>query len=212
MTDGQFTVSELVAINQANAAARSDAVASAIRKVTPGASTLTAMDYGCGLGQVGLQLVDHFAHIILADPDLDALSQAATASSGMPGISIMPLDLSVGSPPPDLRVDVILSCLSWHHVLNLDTLLETLPSVSPGGQLLVAEMDFDGGAYHAELPDFKGVDGFDRGELKGRLHRHGYLKVSVADLWQGQKWVAGKLTAMSLFLLQARIPTPATQR
>ena len=195
-----------VAFNQANRAARSDAFAAAVRHAVPNASTLTAMDYGCGVGHIGLRLADHFARVILVDPDLDALAQAASASSDMPGVSTMSLDLAAGPPPHDLRVDVVISCLSWHHVLDLDALLEELPAVSPGGQLVVAEMDCDDGAYHAELPDFEGVNGFDRNELKTRLHRHGYLAVSIADLWQGQRWVAGKLTSVSLFLLQAIIP------
>ena len=194
--------------NQANAAARSDAVAAAIRLATPDASQLVAMDYGCGPGYIGLRLADHFAEVILVDPDPEALAQAAAASSQLPNVTTMMLDLTAEPPPAGLRADVVLSCLSWHHVTRLDSLLDALPRVAPGGLLYVADMDPDGGAYHAELPDFDGVDGFDRGELAGRLRDHGYQQVGVDDLWTGSKWVAGKLAPMSLFLLRARIPDP----
>jgi len=195
--------------NKANAAARSDAVAAAIREATPCGAEQDALDYGCGPGHIGLRLAGHFATIILADPDLDALAQAGAASANLQGVTTMALDLTAGPPPAGLRADVVFSCLSWHHVHNLDALLEALPAVAPGGQLLVADMDPDGGAYHAELPDFHGVHGFDRDELKGSLQSHGYQGVAIADLWQGEKWVAGKLAPMSLFLLQARIPATA---
>ena len=194
--------------NQANVAARSDAVAAAIRAATPESSQLVAMDYGCGPGHIGLRLADHFGELILVDPDPDALAQAAAASSRLPNVTTLKLDLSADAPPTGLRVDVVFSCLSWHHVVRLDALLDALPHVAPGGRLFVADMDPDGGAYHSELPDFDGVDGFDRAELAGRLRGHGYQQVSVDDLWTGSKWIAGKLTPMSLFLLQARLPQP----
>jgi len=199
-------VDQHTAYNQANAAARSDAVAAAIREATPESSQLVAMDYGCGPGHIGLRLADHFADVILVDPDPDALAQAATASSQLPNVTTIMLDLSAEAPPPGLRADVVFSCLSWHHVVRLDALLGALPHVAPGGRLFVADMDPDGGAYHSELPDFDGVDGFDRAELVGRLRDHSYQQVRIDDFWTGSKWIAGKLTPMSLFLLRARLP------
>ena len=192
--------------NKANAAARSDAVADAIRAATPNASQLVAMDYGCGPGHIGFRLADHFAKVIFVDPDPDALAQATEASSQLTNVTTMMLDLAAETPPAGLRADVVFSCLSWHHVTDLDSLLDALPQVASGGQLFVADMDPDGGAYHADLPDFDGVDGFDRSELTALLLDHGYQDVSINDLWKGSKRIAGKLTPMSLFLLQARIP------
>ena len=192
--------------NLAHQQARSDAVAAAIRAAIPDAAGLTALDYGCGPGRIGLRLADHFAGVILVDVDPEAVAQAEQAASGTPNASTLVLDLAATAPPPELRADVIVSSLAWHHVLDLDALLETLPVIAAGGRLLVADMDADGGAYHADRPDFDGVHGFDRADLVARVASHGYAKVTIADLWRGDKWVGGALVPVSLFLLSAHIP------
>ena len=200
------TLAERNAFNEENGRNRSQAVAAAIRLATPDGPALTALDYGCGPGHIGLRLADHFAHVTLVDVDSEAVAQAADAAANMANITPLTLDLSVDAPPTDLCVDVVFSCLAWHHVTNLGALLAALAIVSPGGRLFVAEMYPDGGAYHAELPDFDGVDGFDPDALAALLAKHGYTDVATKDLWTGQKWVAGSLTTMKLFMLEARLP------
>ena len=195
------------AFNQVQAQARSDAVAEAIRAAVPDATSLTALDYGCGAGPIGLRLAGHFRHVILTDVDPVAVAAATDAARGVANVDTRVLDLSV-KPGASLgvHVDAVFSCLSWHHVRDLDTLLDMLPTVAPDGRLFVADMDQDGGAYHRDLPDFDGVDGFDRDELCERLRQHGYTDITITDLWRSQKWVAGALTDLSLFMMQARIP------
>ncbi|MCL2735944.1 MAG: class I SAM-dependent methyltransferase [Propionibacteriaceae bacterium] len=198
---------EQAAFNQTQVQKRSDAVANAICSAIPDSERLAALDYGCGPGHIGLRLAGDFRRMFLADSDPDAVASAADASRGLDNVSSLVLDLSIPTAlPPDLRVDVVFSCLSWHHVRDLDHLLDTLPIIAPGGRLMVVDMDADGGAYHADLPGFDGVHGFDRDELRERLTSHGYTDVTIADVWASQKWVAGTLTDLSLFMLQARIP------
>ncbi len=194
--------------NTAGAAARSDAVAAAVRHAIPDSAGLTLLDYGCGPGHVGLRLADDFGRIILADSDPEAARLATEAAAGSAKVEVRLLDLTQ-TLPDDLRADVVVSCLSWHHVTNLGALLEALPLVAPGGRLLVADMDEDGGAYHADHPEFAGIVGFDRTRLAATLTSHGYADVAVASLWQGRKWILGRQVPLSLFLLQAGIPDRA---
>ena len=194
------------AFNKAQAAARSDAVAATIRRAVPEAAGLTGLDYGCGPGHIGVRLAGHFGKIILADADPAALAQAATAAAGLANTTTMVLDLARQTPPEGLRADVVFSSLAWHHVTDLDRLLDALPVVAPGGRLIVAEMDPDDGAYHAEVPGFIGVDGFDRAELAARLARHDYTDIDTAPLGSWSKWILGELVTVSLFLLQANLP------
>ena len=191
--------------NQAQAAARSDVVADAIRNATPSSSGLTGLDYGCGPGHIGLRLADHFEQVILADCDPEALAQAK-AVAALSNATVISLDLVRDPPPPDLRADVVFSCLSWHHIRDLDRLIDALPALAPDGQLFVAEMDPDAGAYHAELPDFDGWHGFDRNDLASRLTRHAYTGITTAQLGRWQKWIAGDLATISVFMIHARIP------
>jgi len=193
------------AANVAHGTARSEAVAAAVRRAVPDSAGLTLLDYGCGPGHIGLRLADDFGRIILADVDPVVLAQAADAAGGLSQVETRLMDLTVQA-PADLRADVVVSCMSWHHLPDLAPLLEALPLVAPGGRLLVADMDADGGAYHRDNPEFAWITGFDRAELAHTVVGHGYRDVVITDLWQGQKWINGQLTPISLFWLQALIP------
>ncbi|MDR2974111.1 MAG: class I SAM-dependent methyltransferase [Propionibacteriaceae bacterium] len=192
--------------NAVNAAARSDVIAAAVAQSVPESNTLSVLDYGCGPGHIGVRLAGHFAHVVLADVDAQAVDQACAASSDLANTSVRWLDLT-DVVPSDLHVDVVVSSLSWHHIPDLGSLLEALPQVADGGRLFVIDMDDDGGAYHADHPEYAGITGFDRDALAGLLRGHGYVNVTITDLWKGEKWVADKLVPMSLFLIQARIPS-----
>jgi len=196
---------EHLAANAAHGAARSDAVAAAVLRVVPDGAGLTLLDYGCGPGHIGLRLVGHFARIIMADVDPAMVEQAAAAAQGLADVDTRVVDLTA-QVPADLRADVVVSCLAWHHVAHLDVLLDAVAAVAPGGRLVVADMDADGGAYHADNPAFAWITGYHRAELVQTVTRHGYADVTVADLWQGAKWINQRLTPLSLFLLQAVIP------
>jgi len=100
----------------------------------------------------------------------------------------------------------VVSSLAWHHVSDLDALLDALCVVAPGGRLFVADLDADGGAYHAMVPGFHGHDGFDRDDLVAMVGRHGCTDVSIGDLWRGERWRADVLVPMSIFFLSARLP------
>jgi trans-aconitate methyltransferase len=189
--------------NRESAVARSAAIVAAVQRALPDASLLTLLDYGCGQGTVGQLLATHFGRVILVDNDAEALAAAAEMTA--PNVTIRLLDLT-RTVPADLRADVVLCAMSWHHVVDLDTLLGALLLVAPGGRLFVADLDADGGAYHADLPDFDGHDGFGRAELATKLEGYGYADVTVDDLWQGYRWTTRGRIQASVFLLSATVP------
>jgi len=205
VTDIAALTAAQAAENVVHGAARSDAVAAAVRRAVPDGRELTLLDYGCGPGHIGLRLTDYFARVILADVDPAAIDLARTAAAGRANVEVRVMDLT-HQIPTGLRADVVVSCLAWHHIRDLDPLLAALPHVAPGSRLLVADMDADGGAYHADNPEFADITGFDRAALERTLARHHYHDITAGDLWQSQKWVAGRLTPLSLFLLQAVVP------
>ncbi|MDR2895684.1 MAG: class I SAM-dependent methyltransferase [Propionibacteriaceae bacterium] len=194
--------------NAISGAARSDSIAAAVLEALPDAGQLTVLDYGCGQGHIGLRLAPHVANVIMVDVDPEVLDQARAASNDFPNVSCRLLDLTRDR-PSGLHADVIVSSLSWHHIADLDGLLDAIPFVCGGGRLLVIDMDDDGGAYHADRPEFADLTGFDRDELVGLIRRHGYADVHVADLWQGNRWVDSKPVRVSLFLVQAQVTLPS---
>jgi 2-polyprenyl-3-methyl-5-hydroxy-6-metoxy-1,4-benzoquinol methylase len=199
------------AFNDRSVAERSDVIAAAVRAEVPDAAGATVIDYGCGAGHVGLRLAGHFGRVIMIDSAAEAVAEAraavaaARAEGRAENVSVMELDLVEGA-APGLSADVVVSSLSWHHIQDLRSLLAALARLAPGGQLIVADMDADGGAFHVHVPGFDGHHGFDREALTALVVEAGCSQVRVRDLWQGDRWLDGELVPMSVFLLSARLP------
>ena len=185
---------------------RADAVARAVLDAVPEAGRLTVLDYGCGSGDVSLSLAGRFGHVILADSDPSVVKAAADTTCDVRNASVRLLDLTKDV-PGDLRADIVLSAMSWHHIRDLGALLDAFSTVVPGGRLFVADLDADGGAYHADQPDFDGHNGFDRTRLVQFVAAHGCTTVTVSDLWHGHHWANGRRSPASVFLLQATLPS-----
>lgn len=194
--------------NLAARASRTQVIIERIRLVLGNSSHLTMLDYGCGAGDVGLGLSPFMKRTILVDNDREALAEVSDKLGIGSKIEVRLLDLS-REIPADLKVDVIVSAMSWHHVHDLDALLQVLPIIAPGGRLFVADLDHDGGAYHADKPEFAWIAGFNRDELRLRMMGHGYQDITVEDLWQGTRWVNHQQVPVSLFFLTATVPIPA---
>lgn len=182
---------------------RSDAVASAIRRSVP--EGLTAMDFGCGPGHVGLRLVDHFASVLFVDSDPEVVAALAPRLVGTPSLSVRRLDI-VSEPLPD-PVECVFASMSLHHVVDLDAVLDAFFRViDADGWLFIADLVPDGGRYHAAEPQFRGHNGFDPVALAEQTEAHGFDRVRTAPLVTGQRWAGERLIDYSMFGLLARRP------
>ncbi|MDR1153069.1 MAG: class I SAM-dependent methyltransferase [Bifidobacteriaceae bacterium] len=180
---------------------RSDAVAGAIRRETP--PGLTGMDYGCGSGNVGLRLADHFASMDLVDISAEAIAALAERVAGHRSSRAYILDLTRDDPPG--QVDCVIASMSFHHVRETNRLLDGLAhAIAPGGLLIVVDMDADNGEFHSAKHDFAGHDGFDRAALARQIAEHGFAVTRVCDVWSGQRWAADTLIDYSVFMIIAR--------
>ncbi|MGJ4956903.1 class I SAM-dependent methyltransferase [Bradyrhizobium sp. HKCCYLRH2015] len=97
---------------------------------------LKALDLGCGLGQSSFMLAEKLGYDVVAvDASVEMLAQARKLYSGSK-ISWMESTFEALSVAPD-SVDLIVACLSFHFVENLEGLLERCFSWLRRGGLLV---------------------------------------------------------------------------
>jgi SAM-dependent methyltransferase len=79
--------------------------------------------------------------------------------------------------------DVAWSSMALHHVHDLGALLRSVAGLLvDGGRVAIADLDEDpDDTFHADLDDFDGHHGFDRGRLTEQLARAGFTDVSFLD-------------------------------
>lgn len=185
-----------------------DAIAEAVLTEVPLSSGMNVLDFGCGTGLLSLRLQPFVRNVICVDSSqgmLDVL-EAKVRERGLKNVNTERLDIEAGD---ILRgpYDLIVSSLTLHHVKHVERLLGLFASVTaPGGTLCIADLDSEGGRFHA---DHAGVfhHGFDRSELRQAMLANGYEEVRDRTATVIEKAnAAGIMESFSVFLFVARHP------
>ena len=136
-----------------------------------------ALEYGCGTGLLGFALRPHLGHVTLADTSrvmLEVLREKI-AAAGAANMTPLELDLSV-DPGPAEPFDLVCTLMVLHHIPDVDRILTRFRALlAPGGHLCIADLDREDGSFHGAGAEVH--QGFDRGDLAGRLVRAGFSNV-----------------------------------
>lgn len=157
-----------------------------------------ALDYGCGTGLVGLQLVDCFADLLFVDASAAMIEQVQSkiAAGGLTTAAARCRDFGTGELPV-LDVDYILLSQVLLHVPDHTSLLRRLYELlNPGGQVII--VDFD---KNEKIISDQVHNGFDQAELTEVLKRIGFAAVRSQTFYQEQKLFMNQ--EASLFIMQA---------
>jgi len=171
-------------------------------RFTPHAG-LRVLDFGCGTGLLSLPWAHRIARLIGADSAqgmLDVFS-AKAAAHGLTNVCTLHLDLEKGDQLGG-PYDLIVSSMTLHHIRDTAALFAHFyAALAPAGQLCLADLDPDGGLFHA---DNTGVHhfGFERETLRQLLLDCGFVDVQTgmaAKVHKGER-------TFSIFLVSARKP------
>jgi SAM-dependent methyltransferase len=102
-------------------------------------------------------------------------------------------------------VDIIVSSMTLHHVRDVPGLVRSFKvALRPGGKLAIADLDLDGGLFHAEHADVL-HNGFDRGKLGTILTTAGFSAVEFRDATVIERFGAdGIVRPFNVFLVTAQ--------
>jgi ubiquinone/menaquinone biosynthesis C-methylase UbiE len=176
-----------------------------IRKQVPLTRNMTAMEYGCGTGLLSLHLHADLGHIIAADRSqgmLDVLD-ARIRTHGIPNMETQRLDLTE-DPLPMMKLDLIYTAMTLHHIADIDRILEAFSSLlKEGGWLGIIDLDTEDGSFHGF--SFDGHRGFDRKILAGRLRQAELLDIRSCTVCTITKVVGGgREQRFPLFFMRGR--------
>lgn len=169
------------------------AIADAILLQVPLSNEMDALDYGAGTGLVTLALSPSARSVVAADsaPGMLAKLDEKAAASGLDNVSTLALDLERDAVPA-LRVDLIVSTMTMHHITDVAKAVRSLcEMLRPSGFLAVADLDLDGGEFHADPTGVK-HNGFDREEIQRIFERSGLTDITITTANTLNREVAGK--------------------
>lgn len=170
----------------------------AIRSLLDKNYTKTAIDLGCGTGNVGLDLLEDFESMLFVDASPAMIEQVEKklADIDTKKASVLCLDIEKDEQLP-YKADTIILSLVLHHISDSHKLLAKLyDALNEEGQLLIIEMEKtgknSGGHGH----------GIDRSALTADLSKIGFQNIQLDIFYDAKKERDEQGT--SRFILSAR--------
>ncbi|MCI3919187.1 class I SAM-dependent methyltransferase [Paenibacillus sp. TRM 82003] len=173
--------------------------ANAIREYIEDGKEKDAVDFGCGTGLVGMQLLDDFRHIVFLDTSRNMLDQITRklSDANVQHADTLCFDFETGV-TTELRADYVFMSQVLLHIKDVEHILSRLYEVlRPGGHLLI--VDFD---KNDRVISDKVHNGFDRAYLVDLMTRIGYTHMKSRTIHTGSKLFMNQ--DASLFIMDAK--------
>lgn len=184
---------------------RSIMIAEEISKHINDGEYQVGMEYGCGTGLVGKQLIDKFERLIFADASAGMVEQIKQklVAIGKSADDAIQCDL-IKELPQGLGVDCIFSSLVLHHIDDTAEIFKRFYNVlNDKGRLIIIDLDSDEGCYHADMDDFEGHNGFKQEDLIDLSKQAGFSEVTIESFYHSTKMAHGEEKPYSFFILDA---------
>ena len=185
--------------------ARSRAFADEIRKHITDGKSKSAIEFGCGTGLVGLELIDSFDSLTFIDstPSMIKQLEHKLLTLGKDTTQVLCCDV-LEETPENLSADCIFSSLVLHHIIETESALECLYNLlNKDGRLLIIELDADDGSFHAKHDNYDGHNGFEHSVLSDLAAKVGFRQVTTKTFYHGVNIVNGKEAPYSFFIMDA---------
>ena len=171
----------------------------AIKEYLGDAKSKSAIDFGCGTGLVGMNLVSEFESLLFMDTSenmLDIVKRKITDAGALNARTLC-FDFET-SGQPDLRADYIFMAQVLLHIQDYEALLAKLHAVlNEEGHLLIVDFNKNDKVV-SELVH----SGFDQDQLKESMLKIGFKDIQSKTIYSGTKLFMNQ--DVSLFIIDAK--------
>lgn len=180
----------------------------AVADSVPLSTDMSMLDFGCGTGLLTLQLAPRVGSVTGVDSSQGMLGVLTAKAENLAAKNVRTVRLDIDANDTlEGSFDVIISSMTFHHLQNIDRVLDLLyRCMNPGGYLCIADLDVDGGRFHE---DSTGVfhNGFEREAFREIVEKAGFANARMSKAAEVIKVSeSGTLQRFTVFLASARKP------
>jgi ubiquinone/menaquinone biosynthesis C-methylase UbiE len=144
---------------------------------------MTALEYGCGTGLVGLTLAPRLGTLTAMDTSAGMLDVLAGKIQELGLTNVTPLCLDLTVETCVHRFDLIFSAMTLHHIEKTDLILQKFyQHLKKDGYLAIADLDSEDSSFHASDAGEK-HHGFNREKLSKKLHDLGFSSINFKTVY-----------------------------
>ncbi|MFT4143336.1 MAG: class I SAM-dependent methyltransferase [Mobilitalea sp.] len=173
--------------------------ADAIRECLADTENKNAIDFGCGTGLVGMNLLKEFKSILFLDSSQNMINRMKQKITdfNIKNADTMCFDIETDE-KLDLHMDYIFMAQVLLHIKDVDLVLSKLyDTLNTGGHLII--VDFD---KNEAISNDMVHNGFDQKNLTELMNRIGYREVHSKTFYSGSKIFMDQ--DASMFVLDAK--------
>ena len=146
--------------------AQAKAIAEIIELTIPLSKDTKAMEFGCGTGLLGFNLIDKVGELTFSDTSLGMLSEVANKIRNYSHKAAKILDLNIAK--ISAKYDLIFSSMVFHHIQDhTDAIMALIGSLHVGGYICICDLDKEDGTFHSK--EIVPHHGFERSEIEQLL-------------------------------------------
>lgn len=174
-------------------------IAEEIREYVVDGKEKSAMDFGCGTGLVGMNLIDEFQSMLFLDtsPNMLEVVQDKINKNNFSNARTLCVDFET-TEQPKLQLDYIFMAQVLLHIPDYQAVLTKLFEILiPGGKLIIVDFDKNK-QIHSDIVH----NGFNQGDLTEVLKESGFQIISSKTFYKEEKLFMNQ--DASMFVMSAQ--------
>jgi len=165
--------------------------------------SLSAMEFGCGTGLIGLELINKFSSVTFVDSSQGMINEVNRKIDNIPNAIALHINL-LEDKILNQKFDCIFTSMVLHHIKNTSEILTILYDLlNDCGCLIIVDLDKDDGWFHSSETDFDGHNGFDKSAISVLLNDAGFSVSEIKTFYSGSKEINEIPVPYSLFIVKS---------
>ncbi|MGB6129193.1 MAG: class I SAM-dependent methyltransferase [Psychrilyobacter sp.] len=185
---------------------RAKVIANEIQNVLGYRKNCAAMEFGCGTGLIGFNLIDSFKSITLIDSskNMIAILNEKIKKYNINNMKAYKLDITSNEKIVG-KYDVIYNSMVLHHIWDTESIIkEFYELLNDEGELCIVDLNKEDGKFHKKEIGFEGHNGFSQNKFKDILTNAGFKDIEINTFFYGEKNIDNEKINYSLFIVNAK--------
>ena len=164
----------------------------------------SALEYGCGTGNVSFILRENFSRITLADSSEGMIEQLKMKIDKSGVKNFYPRILDFEKESASEKFDIIYTLMTLHHVKDVAEVIKQFSlALNPGGLLIIGDLEKEDGYFH-KYPENQDVHhGFEKQYIEELFKKNQLITIQYKVFYEMERDNSGIAKTYPLFAISA---------